>query len=70
MSPGYEPHGELGSKLIDPTDCPGGHPFRFGQRSWEPCPEHSGHPSWVCACGREQFLRREDGQIVEQLDCG
>lgn len=69
VSPGYRRVGELGEALVDPQMCPGGHPFAFGQRSWEPCPEHRGHPSWVCACGREQFLRRSDGAIVEQLDC-
>lgn len=69
VSPGYVPWGEQGIKLVDPTDCPAGHAFRWGQRSWEPCAVHRGHPSWVCACGREVFLRREDGAIVAELEC-
>lgn len=69
VSPGYRRVGELGEELIDPTGCPAGHPFRFGKRSHEPCPEHRGHPSWVCACGVEVFLDKESGAIVEQLDC-
>lgn len=69
VTPGYEPWGEQGMKLIDPADCPAGHPFRFGQRGYERCRQHRGHPSWVCACGREQFLRREDGAIVQDLPC-
>lgn len=69
IPPGYVPWGELGMVLVDPTLCPGGHPFAFGQRGYEPCAEHRGHPSWVCACGREQFLQREDGAIVGELEC-
>jgi hypothetical protein len=70
MSPGYEPWGEQGSRLIDPQACPDGHPWGSGgwQRSFSPCRDHAGHPSWRCHCGRWQYLR-EDGEIVETLAC-
>jgi hypothetical protein len=68
VPPGYVPWGEQGMELVDPTSCPAGHPFVWGKRSIEPCPEHHGHPSWVCRCGRELFLR-EDGTIVAALGC-
>lgn len=71
IPPGYVPWGEQGMMLVDPTECPVGH--RWGEPGWqrrhEPCPIHNGHPSWRCHCGRELFLRKEDGAIVEQLDC-
>jgi hypothetical protein len=37
-------------RLLDPVDCPAGHPFRFGTRSGEP-------QSWRCACG-QRIVRR------------
>jgi hypothetical protein len=71
IPPGYAPWGEQGIVLIDPTECPAGHPWADDgwQRSFSPCYGHGGHPSWRCHCGRMQYLRREDGAIVEQLDC-
>lgn len=72
MTPGYEPWGEQGSRLVDPQACPDGHPWAKDgtwQRWYVKCGPHRGHPAWRCHCGREQFLRREDGAIVEQLDC-
>lgn len=69
IPPGYVPYGEMGMRLVDPVDCPGGHPFAFGQRTWTPCAEHRGHPSWRCACGVEQYPHRGDGQIVAELEC-
>jgi hypothetical protein len=43
-------------RLLDPTDCPGGHRFEFGQRCGEP-------QSWRCACGRR--IVRRGGEYVE-----
>lgn len=68
VPPGYEPYGQQGIKLIDPTDCPGGHAFAFGQRWYAACAEHHGHPAWRCACRVEQFLAK-DGAIVASLEC-
>ena len=56
-----------GMQLIDPTECPAGHPFRWGKHSHTPCAEHRGHPEWVCACGQE--LYRQGGVFVGALRC-
>lgn len=71
IPPGYAPWGEQGMVLIDPVACPAGHPWADDgwQRGYAPCSEHRGHPSWRCHCGREQYLRRNDGAIVEEMPC-
>lgn len=71
MTPGYEPWGEQGSRLIDPEECPHGHPWGDPgwQRTYAFCSEHRGHPSWRCHCGAMLYLRRHDGEIVDALDC-
>lgn len=69
IPPGYRPWGQQGIALIDPTDCPAGHRFKFGSRGYETCAPHHGHPSWRCACGIEQFLEQGTGRIVPELDC-
>lgn len=69
VPPGYEPWGKLGIKLIDPTECPAGHPFTFGQRSYATCAPHHGHPSWRCSCGQMQYLEAGTGRIVAEMEC-
>lgn len=65
---GYEYTGRgLEIRLIDPADCPRGHPFRFGQRGREPCAQHRSHAEWTCACG--QVIYRHDGAFVTRLPC-
>jgi hypothetical protein len=65
---GYERRGKLGLVLVDPKDCPAGHPFRFGQRKApELCDTHGRHLHWICACG--QSIYRHDGQFVGELEC-
>jgi hypothetical protein len=57
-----------GLRLIDPTDCPTGHPFRWGQRgSLAYCGEHKPHNTWWCACG--QKIYRVEGAFVDELEC-
>jgi hypothetical protein len=56
-----------GMELIDPVDCPSGHPFRWGQRGYSPCAKHRGHPKWTCACGRDIY--RAEGRFVTTLAC-
>ncbi len=71
VPPGYVRWGEQGIRLVDPQACPAGHPWASDgswQRKHEPCGDHGGHPSWRCHCGRWLYLR-EDGQIVQELDC-
>lgn len=68
VPPGYVPWGEQGIRLVDPEQCPAGHPFAWGQRAFSHCVQHRGHPAWRCKCGVELFLR-EDGRIVADLAC-
>lgn len=56
-------------KLIDPTDCPAGHPFRWGRRGGpDQCGEHGSHFRWLCACG--QPVWRYDGEFAGEWRCG
>lgn len=55
--------------LIDPTECPAGHPFRFGQRTFAHCEEHRGHPAWRCDCGVEMIRDHGDGTFVTTWSC-
>lgn len=64
---GYErwpdPERGPGLRLLDPTDCPAGHLFRFGQRgSLAYCEVHEPHNTWICACG--QMIYRVEGAFV------
>jgi len=54
-------------RLIDPTECPAGHPFRIDKRGHTPCAEHRGHPDWTCRCG--QVLYGHGGAFVSVLTC-
>jgi len=52
-----------GLRLIDPTDCPAGHAFKWGQRgSLAKCTEHGDHNTWICRCG--QWIWRYDEAFV------
>jgi len=65
---GYERTGRGDEiRLIDPVDCPAGHPIRGGQRGHAPCAPHQGHPKWTCGCG--VVLYRHDGAFVTALPC-
>jgi hypothetical protein len=58
----------VGLVLIDPTDCPAGHRFRFGQRGGlAHCGQHPPHNTWICECG--QRIAWHAGQFRGQLDC-
>lgn len=65
---GYEYTGPTGPemRLIDPVDCPRGHPLT-GQRGYAPCSEHGGHPKWTCGCGQVFYLHA--GKFVNELPC-
>jgi hypothetical protein len=55
-------------KLIDPVDCPAGHPFRWGVRSGpDRCGEHGSHFRWRCECGQQ--IWRHDGAFHGSLPC-
>jgi hypothetical protein len=69
---GYErwpdPDDGPGLRLLDPAECPAGHPFTWGTRqSLVYCPEHERHNSWRCKCG--QWIYRGGGGFVGELGC-
>lgn len=54
-------------ELVDPDDCPAGHPMQLRQRGYAPCTEHRGHPTWTCQCG--QIVYGVAGAFVGALSC-
>lgn len=58
-----DPEHGPGLRMLDPTDCPAGHRFRFGQRqNVAHCKVHGTHDTWLCACG--QWIWRYDGAFI------
>jgi hypothetical protein len=66
---GFRPTGrQFEIVMVDPTDCPAGHPFKWGTRGGpDACPVHGDHFRWKCACGQE--IWRASGGFVSRLEC-
>jgi hypothetical protein len=55
-------------QLIDPVDCPAGHPVYKGIRGGpQQCREHGDHFRWRCGCGQQ--IWRYDGTFHGALPC-
>lgn len=57
-----------GLRLVDPSWCPAGHMFEFGQRGGVVhCRDHGRHLYWRCAC--RTVIYRHAGEFTADLAC-